>query len=577
MKKIRVLTALLIAVGLMCPMAASADTLEIPEEEAVVIDIADLSADDDIAADSYTITDEGALVLEVEHVEAFGVTTALGDAAANGYYTADFMLPDTQKEVFLTGLTQNNVDEIEQAIIAAYTDGENFELTDLGFIDTEKTRDEDDDDEMCWAASASDILMYTGWGAKVGFTDADSIFESFIAAYDNKGSHPYCAFAWFFNGIDNFYSSDTDAAKPIDYPNSGGFLKEYDFDLLIDDLKDLDLSGAEGLKGLCSHLRDGCGVSLSFDLYDEDGYYGAHSTTCWGYVADLSYSPDEKEYYTDILITDSDSDELLGVDRREAKDVMSCYALESIIQDPIDAYLINFSNEEYGIINECVALQPYSAAVPFERDPNATLDRINYPDMTFSGLYLTSQSGKKEYKIKFPVGSTIYYSPIYHNLSDSAYSGPFTVNISATDNRGKEVYSRTVNGTWTFDPHFRFTLGFYSINSLSAGDYTISFEINPSHTVREAYYYNNVISYDFKIRDTYICGDYDGDSRITPADATLIQRVDIGIETGFDDTALIRGDADSSGGTNILDATFVQRYATGLFIPVDVGSTMMYD
>ena len=44
--------------------------------------LADLSADDDIAADSYTITDEGALVLEVEHVEAFGVTTATGLSSA---------------------------------------------------------------------------------------------------------------------------------------------------------------------------------------------------------------------------------------------------------------------------------------------------------------------------------------------------------------------------------------------------------------------------------------------------------------------------------------------------------------
>lgn len=577
MKRLRSITALVIILCLLFPATAYAETLYTPEDDTVFIDISELNEDEGIPSDNYTIADEDEPVLEVRHVKSPDLSTALSDVWDNGYYTADFMIPNTNKKVFLTGLTQNNISEIQQAIIASYSLGKDFSLTDLGFIDTEKTRDEDDDDEMCWAASASNVLMYTGWGARAGFSDSDSIFESLITSYENKGGHPYYAIGWFFNGIDNFYKTNSGAARVVDYPNSGGYLKEYDFDKLIDIL-DLNTMGADGMQKLCEYLRDGRGVSLSFDLFKDGESAGAHSTTLWGYVANLNYTPDDKRYYTDILLTDSDSDSLSGADRRTAKNVMSCFALRSYEYGSYDTYMIDFLNEQTGVIHDCVVLQSYSPSVAYETDPGATTNRATTGDLTFSNLYITDRSGVKEYVTKFPTGTTLYYSPVFHNLSSVPISVNFIVRVNVLDEDGDAIYTKDIKaGNQTFPSEYLFGFGFLSISGIPAGDYTLRLEICPSHAAQEAYYYNNVITAGFKVRDTYICGDYDNDKSITPIDATFIQRVDLGIPTGYDDPALERGDVDNSGEVNIIDAMFVQRYATELYVPVDVGKSKIYD
>jgi hypothetical protein len=45
------------------------------------------------------------------------VTGAYDGTMMNGFYTADFVMPDTGYNVFLTGLTKNNVARIKQAIM----------------------------------------------------------------------------------------------------------------------------------------------------------------------------------------------------------------------------------------------------------------------------------------------------------------------------------------------------------------------------------------------------------------------------------------------------------------------------
>ena len=126
------------------------------------------------------------------------------DLAATGssvpsFFHAEFMIPDTTLQVYLTGLRSDNIEELQTLIIDSLTTDATFELYDLSFIDTEKTALSDGDENLCWAAASSNILYYTGWGAKAGFKDEDELFDLFTSSFTDDGSHQENAMAWFFN------------------------------------------------------------------------------------------------------------------------------------------------------------------------------------------------------------------------------------------------------------------------------------------------------------------------------------------------------------------------------------------
>ena len=77
------------------------------------------------------------------------------------------------------------------------------------YYDAEKTPPGDSDDEMCWAAAASNVLAWTGWGdvASVDGADlhtineTDAIFKYFQTHWTDEGGWPIDAWAWWFSGI----------------------------------------------------------------------------------------------------------------------------------------------------------------------------------------------------------------------------------------------------------------------------------------------------------------------------------------------------------------------------------------
>ena len=124
-----------------------------------------------------------------------GTSSAVG--ALNGYYTAEFNM-DSSREAFITGLTSRNLLQVQTELITAKLEYRYFNITNIDFIDTEKTGSSDS--MLCWAASCADILQYTGWGSAAGFSDADDIFEAYIRAFDDVGDNAYYGWQWFFSG-----------------------------------------------------------------------------------------------------------------------------------------------------------------------------------------------------------------------------------------------------------------------------------------------------------------------------------------------------------------------------------------
>ena len=70
---------------------------------------------------------------------------------------------------------------------------------------------------------------------------------------------------------------------------------------------------------------------------------------------------------------------------------------------------------------------------------------------------------------------------------------------------------------------------------------------------------DGVVHVKLNIVETYFMGDADGDGSITVSDATLIQRVSIGLET-ISDVRMRTADVNGDGRVSVLDTTCVQKY-----------------
>ena len=542
-------------------------------ETAAALDVSD--AGEAPAGGSYTLVDDGEPVLEVRHVEEPGMTAALNDTAT-GYYTADFMLPETNYRVYLTGLTQDNVEEIRQAIVDAYTEGEDFDLKNLGFIDAEKTWKNDGDENLCWAASASNILTYTGWAAQAGFVSTDDVFEAFIRAFNDDGGNVEYATGWFINGV-----AAPGGAQPA--AGTGRYLPHYNYSDIAYTY-DVYQEGADGMKTAYDKLRNGYGVSLSTDIYGTGGYEGGHAVTCWGFVTDIRYPKTSKQFYKNVFITDSDSDKYWvqgGKDRRDADDVMSLYALESVEQEDIDTFLFHITDQQSALISEVITVAPFSDDIPYETSDEATLNTQTTPDITIDPFILTDDPNDNEStKTVFAPDATIYYRPSMMNVSDVDYYGPLYLSITVTDAQGTTVYSKNFrySDNTTISPSTGSVFTKTSITpKLPVGDYTITAVFNQDHNVREAYYFNNTKSISIKVRDQFLIGDADNDGDVTIIDATVIQRILAKIGTNNPDKANLRGDVSENGILEVMDVTFIQRYLSGIAIDYPVGESRFYE
>ena len=87
---------------------------------------------------------------------------------------------------------------------------------------------------------------------------------------------------------------------------------------------------------------------------------------------------------------------------------------------------------------------------------------------------------------------------------------------------------------------------------------------------------NNYITVDLipALPYEYILGDVDGDKEATILDATYIQRFATKVNVPYTSADMIRGDIDGDEEVTVIDASFVQRSATRVYVPYPVGETV---
>jgi hypothetical protein len=180
------------------------------------------------------------------------------------------------------------------------------------WYDAEKTVEDTDDNLMCWAAAASNVLRWTGWGYVVhstegDMTDEDEMFEHFNDHWEDQGGLSYIGWEWWF-----------EATVPADYPNDppwgggppewsevdvagGGDFWEpaYDWNNWVH----TDLWTSDEMERIDEYLHNGWGVALGI-------YNGGHAITCWGFNYDplVDKTTNPEDYYLGIWVTDSDDD-----------------------------------------------------------------------------------------------------------------------------------------------------------------------------------------------------------------------------------------------------------------------------
>lgn len=581
MKKRITILCLLLTAALLCPtLSGAAAPVADEAQSAQVYAVVNLADGDALivdeapgdalmrVADDYELFVEEEPVLSVDHL-----SSGVDDPAAQQFFSVDFTLPDTEVEVFLTGLSAENVASVQQGIIDSFVRGGNFDLTDLDFIDTEKTLTDTQDDDLCWAASASDMLAYTGWGAQAGFDDEDDIFEAFIDAYEDAGGNVIFALAWFFNGAALNDNSGSYAPRILDYPNSGGYLTDYAFDQVMNQTL---LTAYSDMDRIAEELRAGSAISLGMNIYNNGALNGGHAVTMWGYTLDRAAGEDDPGRYLNVFITDSDSDQLRTPDRRSAPNIMNAYALEARDQ----YYWFRYSSTMEAQIEDYSTLVPYSEELPRETSSGATKRKSASPDLLINGIYLSDVSGEEEQETLFESGSDIYYNYAVTNYGDAEFSGKLVVQETITSSEGKKVYSNSLRYIYITGPAPLYSLSpdsYRKVSSLAPGDYTLTIRCENDHGAgtAEAYLYNNTATLDFKVRDSYLLGDFTDDGDVNVLDATAIQRHIARYSNPFGDAAPLRGDI-AGDGLDVLDATLLQLWLAGYQVRYPVSEKLLY-
>jgi len=161
--------------------------------------------------------------------------------------------------------------------------------------DAEKDATSTEDDLLCWAATASNMLEWTGWGFVGGMVRSDQTLDYFENHWKDVGQTTQNALTWWFDGAGT-YGGDVDVAggafHPFHDPSTYVHVESDHEDIL------------EFLEGY-TDLGSGMGIWI---YSNEPGMEFSHEITVWGCNYDPAFEPGDPDRYLGLWITDSDDD-----------------------------------------------------------------------------------------------------------------------------------------------------------------------------------------------------------------------------------------------------------------------------
>lgn len=453
---------------------------------------------------SYSIYYNGRLLMTVTPVgfsEPDAAVMSGGAPTCTGFYKTTFSIDDT-REIFLTGLTESTLEQVQTELTASALEDRYFSLTNVDFIDAEKEFTDvaegeiASDANLCWAAASSNMLRFSGWGSEAGFRTEDDLFVSFISAFTDAGGSYTYGLDWFFNGY--YAMQGNDGWAQLRAPGeSGKYLSEYPADSLY---QTYEISNhIDNLRLVLDALERDCAVGISIGNYLSSFRIGGHAITLWGYLHDTSASPYSKEAYPAIFISDSDSDKYDGALRRQAPNRLRVMMMDGMFDGfGADSWELDYPSTFPWRLESFTVLEPYRAEL--EQDASGTHNKNTSADFSVQDLYVRASTfDDLELGIDtIPANQSFKIGGIALNNSAVNLSSASLQIVTTITQNGKTVWEKTSHRSVS-----RFQANAYvklseTCNSLAAGSYEATIRVTASG-ISEAYLLNNTRSISFTV------------------------------------------------------------------------------
>ena len=453
---------------------------------------------------SYSIYYNGRLLMTVTPVgfsEPDAAVMSGGAPTCTGFYKTTFSIDDT-REIFLTGLTESTLEQVQTELTASALEDRYFSLTNVDFIDAEKEFTDvaegeiASDANLCWAAASSNMLRFSGWGSEAGFRTEDDLFESFISAFTDAGGSYTYGLDWFFNGY--YAMQGNDGWAQLRAPGeSGKYLSEYPADSLY---QTYEISNhIDNLRPVLDALERDCAVGISIGNYLSSFRIGGHAITLWGYLHDTSASPYSKEAYPAIFISDSDSDKYDGALRRQAPNRLRVMMMDGMFDGfGADSWELDYPSTFPWRLESFTVLEPYRAEL--EQDASGTHNKNTSADFSVQDLYVRASTfDDLELGIDtIPANQSFKIGGIALNNSAVNLSSARLQIVTTITQNGQTVWEKTSQRSVS-----RFSANAYvklseTCNSLAAGSYEATIRVTASG-ISEAYLLNNTRSISFTV------------------------------------------------------------------------------
>lgn len=453
---------------------------------------------------SYSIYYNGRLLMTVTPVgfsEPDAAVMSGGAPTCTGFYKTTFSIDDT-REIFLTGLTESTLEQVQTELTASALADRYFSLTNVDFIDAEKEFTDvaegeiASDANLCWAAASSNMLRFSGWGSEAGFRTEDDLFESFISAFTDAGGSYTYGLDWFFNGY--YAMQGNDGWAQLRAPGeSGKYLSEYPADSLY---QTYEISNhIDNLRPVLDALERDCAVGISIGNYLSSFRIGGHAITLWGYLHDTSASPYSKEAYPAIFISDSDSDKYDGALRRQAPNRLRVMMMDGMFDGfGADSWELDYPSTFPWRLESFTVLEPYRAEL--EQDASGTHNKNTSADFSVQDLYVRASTfDDLELGIDtIPANQSFKIGGIALNNSAVNLSSARLQIVTTITQNGQTVWEKTSQRSVSRFPANAYVKLSETCNSLAAGSYEATIRVTASG-ISEAYLLNNTRSISFAV------------------------------------------------------------------------------
>lgn len=441
------------------------------------------------------------------------LTSSGASLSVGGYYSVEFRFNDTTEYAFITGLTENNVENVQKELLKSKLENSKFSITDADFIDAEKLKfGKAQDDNLCWAASTADMLEYSGWAKKAAevnpevsdkFLNEDTIFDLFVGNFNDNGGNQYYGLQWFFNGYYAVQKATGQNWSTVNnYGESGGFLKDYAYSGVT---SAVNVEKHEDILETLSALKDGNAVGVSVSWMKNGAGNGGHAITMWGYIYDKTEPSDSFDYMKALIVTDSDSDRTQNSDRTQAPNKMHILNMKKYNRSGYDTWEFDGygGDTNVGVLVGFTLLKPYNENVLYEKDTAATRDMINNCDFYISTV---SVNGSDEKSITSDKAKKLAVIPTIDNGAGKDYTGELSYSVMAVNkSTGVVADSKNLNTITVEDANSGYSYSYsYYYLSLPVGKYAVTVILDPEKTIPEAYYYNNTYSFDLTVYEVPI-------------------------------------------------------------------------